>query len=194
MTSAQWLLEFESLAQKEKDDTERQLEFFKLFRKQMISMLGLNLVCKKEELEKDPEMYIPWILLGGRREVAQEIFENMEKEADISKVTQDEEFEKLSSAIASGDIGDMDPILDISDLKLDEVKKTVQLEDLKRAGVKLVDSVTPAAHISFDKNKMWDKAREGIKDIQEARQQVNKELEDNKKQAQGMSVLFDDDA
>jgi len=194
MTSCQWLLEFESLAQKERYDVERQLEFFKLFRKQLVSMLGLNVVCKKEDLENDPDMYIPWVMLGGRREIVQEIFERMEKEKAIESVTQDEAFEKLSSAIASGEIGDMDPILDISGLNLDGIQKTLQKEDLERAGVKLVDSVEPTAHISFDRDKMLERARGGIRDIQAARQQVSEELENEKKQAQGLSVLFDDDA
>jgi len=194
MTTAQWLWEFEALVQKEKNDVERQLEFFKLIKRQVIGMLGLNLICKKEDLEKNPEIFIPWAILGGRREVVQEIFDHMEKETNIKSVTQDEEFEKLSSAIASGDIGDMDPILDISDLKLDEIKKSAQEEDLKKAGIKLVDKIEPSIHISFDKSKTWEKTKEGIKDIQAARQQVDKELESERKQVHGLSVLFDDDA
>jgi hypothetical protein len=191
MTSAQWLWEFEALAQKDRDDVERQLELFKLMRKQIVSILGLTLMCNKEDMEKDPDMFIPWVLMGGRREVVQSIFDKIEKEHVMKESIEDEEFEKLSSAIARGEIGDMDPILDISDLKLDEVKKKVRREDLQRAGVKIVDSVQNVPHIKFDKDAMLQKARAGLEDIQAARQQVNEELKTERKQAQGLSVLFD---
>jgi hypothetical protein len=101
----------------------------------------------------------------------------------------------LSAAIARGDIGDMDPILDISQLDLEKVKRQAQKEDLQKAGVKIVDrkAAINAVHIGFDREEMLRKAKAGVEEAQIAKQIVKKELQEQRKQAQGLTVLFDED-
>lgn len=195
MTQAQWLWEFEALAHKETEEVERQLELFRLAKKQIISLLGLSLLSDDTTLKDNPDAFVPWALLGARREVAQSILTKIDKKEAEAKVEEDPEFERLSAAIASGEIGDMDPIISIDEEALKKARKQVEQEDLKMAGVRLVDKPRQVGHISFDKEEVAKRARSGLEDIVEARKQVEQEIEQrgNLAQGQGMSVLFDED-
>jgi hypothetical protein len=195
MTGAQWIWEYEALAKKEQEAAENNIEMFKMIKGQIIGLLGLSLMFDEKTLEKNPDLFMPWVIMGGRREIVHDLMEKFQASQAGRDAIDDPEFEKLSAAIARGDIGDMDPILDMSQLDLEKVKKQAQREDLQKAGVKIVDRkpAENAVHISFDREEMLKKARASVEEAQVARQAVKQEAQEQRKQTQGLSVLFDED-
>ena len=195
MTGAQWIWEYEALAKKEQEAAENNIEMFKMVKNQIIGLLGLSLMFDEKTLEKNPDLFMPWVIMGGRREIVQTLMEKFQASQAGKDAIDDPEFEKLSAAIARGDIGDMDPILDMSQLDLEKVKKQAQREDLQKAGVKIVDRkpAENAVHISFDREEMLKKARASVEEVQVARQAVKQEAQEQRKQTQGLAVLFDED-
>jgi len=194
MTRAQWLWEYESLAQKEQESAENIVEILKIVKSQVVSLLGLSLMFDEETLKKDPDLFMPWVVMGGRREIVQSLIEKFQSSQAGKDAINDPEFEKLSAAIARGDIGDMDPILDMSQLDLNKVKQQAQVEDLQKAGVRIVDRKPGSAvHIGFDREEMLRKSRAGVEEAQVAKQAVKQELQEQRKQSHGLAVLFDED-
>jgi hypothetical protein len=192
MTGAQWLWEYEALSQKEQEETERNVTVFKIIKQHVVGLLGLNLMFDEETLEKDPDLFMPWVMMGGRREIVQALTEKFNA-AQNKDAIDDPEFEKLSSAIANGDVGDMDPILNVSGLDMEKIKQQVRMEDLQKAGVRLVTNIPNMPHITIDKEEMFRKARANMVDALAAKQTTQQAAQEQGKQAQGLAVLFDED-
>lgn len=146
MTSTQWLFEYFSLKEKERDEFELVESTFKAFRRMLVGLLGLDLLKNKDEIEENKESFIPMSLLAGRREVVETILKQW-KDEETTEYIEDEEFEKMSQAIARGDdLGDMSPIIDPSGEEADALKQWFtpgRMEELKRMGVKITHHDEP---------------------------------------------------
>lgn len=147
MTTAQWLFEYYALIEKEKTNTDQTIEILKTLRKVLIEVLGLDLLSN----EDNPESIVPFSMLAGRREIIDSIIEKIESKKRIDDALNDDAFEAMSRAMASGDIGDMDPILEPVDMK--ELKiKNIQKE-LSNIGVEIVDTPLPiTSHVNAKKD------------------------------------------
>lgn len=193
MTATQWIWEYEGLIEKENRDRDQLIEVLKTSRKILVQLLGLDLLVDQDVLEKDQDAFIPYMIMAGRREVAKAILDKLDEEKTSKQAIEDEEFEKLSSAIARGEnLGDMEPILDPT--IPEEVTKKIHEDELKRAGVKITDHESKAIHIKFDRESMLQRSRATIKELETARKQVDKQLKEEQKAAPDIQVLFDDDA
>ena len=187
MTRAQWLFEYESLREKELFDAKQTVETLELFKTLLIHILGLNLL-RDEDDENSPE-FTPLSLISGRREIIQMILDKLEGKQSIKQAVEDPEFEKMSQAIASGD---MEPIMDPDiDGMLHNMNQQYKEEQLKAAGVKITTGKKVAGpHISFDADKMKERARDINQQLAQAKKDVSEQLTKEKKL--GYSVSFDD--
>lgn len=197
MTVAQWIWEYEALMEREKEESKKIIEYAKLFKSMMIGLLGLDLLLDEKDGEDKSGLFIPYALIGGRREIAQMILEKMDKDTQAQKAIEDEEFEKLSSAIAAGDdLGDMEPIMDLSniDAAIKKQNEADRLIALRRAGVKITDKpiAKNTPHITFDKERVLKKSREATLELYNARKSVEEQLKQEKR-TPGLQVLFDEE-
>jgi hypothetical protein len=146
MTDAQWLMEFEALQEMEKERVELFSEFFGIFKKMLIRLLGLDLPQYMwSEDESDKESFIPLSLMTARREIIEHFLKGMEEKEKIDQALEDDEFEKISKAMASGDIediADMEPVVSMK--QIDEALKwngPVRQKELKMLGIKIIDDL-----------------------------------------------------
>jgi hypothetical protein len=167
MTEAQWLWEFLALQEKESQQIDLVTEVLKATKKMLTKLLGLDLVKEamtEEELkEAGDDIAIPFALIAGRREFIQHIMEKVENKSKVAKAMTDTDFDAMSAAIAKGEIGDMDPILDTSDVE--RILASARQKELKDVGITIVDSVNKnVPHISLDIGKIKERQQQ-ITDI-----------------------------
>jgi hypothetical protein len=194
MTTAQWIWEYEALVEKEKGDIEKVLELTRYIKTLLIKLLGLDILVDDEG--KEEGVFIPYAILGARREMAKEMFERLEDDHHIAHADDDQEFEELSAKIAAGeDLGDMEPILDgeAIDRHFAEIEKKQKVQDLQKAGIKIVPDRKPTAHIKFDREAMLERARDTLRELDDARKNVEKQLQEDQRTSAGMQMIFDDD-
>jgi hypothetical protein len=184
MTTTQWLFEYHSLQEKEKQDTENLIETLKVSKKMLVNLLGLNLLKEPGDTEDD-ETFTPLSMLTGRREIVETILNNMDKDKQIQQALDDQHFDELSTAFANDDIGDMEPVVFNEEeikQKLEIAKQEEREQELRAAGVKIVDSApSNIPHIKFDMSEDAKQIRDSIKIAE-------KQIEDIKKP----SIKFDD--
>jgi hypothetical protein len=209
MTSAQWLFEYMAMREKEKEHSDLISQTVRAIRYVLISVLGLNLLKKPkeegeegaEETEADEvdESFIPMSLLAGRREVIEHILENMMQEEVIQGALEDDDFEKMSAAIAKGeDLGDMAPLFEVDDAlgeKLNTWFTPGREIELQRLGVKIVEERTgTVGHVDIDAQAIKEKKVQRAIETRQAKEQVEEQLKADKKnlKSRGMKVTFDD--
>lgn len=207
MTSAQWLFEYMSLREKEKEDNELIIQVMKALRQVLVSVLGLDLLSKikrskagDEEIEDDDDAFIPMSLLAGRREVIEHLIEEMQREEVSKEAIDDDEFEKMSQAIASGeDLGDMSPLFEVDEAlneKLTEWFTPGREQELRALGVKIVEDRVGGdiAHVDIDKETIQQKKVQHAIELQQAKQQVEEQIKEEKARfkQRGAKVTFDD--
>ena len=201
MTKAQWLWEYYSLREKEEEAVKTEVEKFKAFKIMTIKLFGLDLLNKKIE-EDDPEelkeaiesgnYFTPLAILLGREAIVAHILKKNTEEKDIEEAMEDDEFEKLSAAVASGeDLGDMDPIINDPGPKL-EWFNSGRVEELKSLGVKLVSNTKDVPHHSIDVKEIKDKRLQQELSRKKANQELEKQLEEDEQFLMGKRVTFDD--
>jgi len=195
MTYAQWLWEYEALKQKEKDDVETSLELMKLFRITLIKLLGLDLLADKTEVDEDNEdmgpVYVPLAIMVSRREVVDVIMKKMDAESAIQKSLADDDFEKMSAAMARGELGDMEPVVSESTAQEDTVKDLLYREELAAVGVKIVENTPNIPHIQLNNSSAVKRSREMVRELEAARRSVAKELVEEKLN-QKTTIKFDE--
>lgn len=207
MTSAQWLFEYVALREKEKDNTETIIQTLKALRKLLVSILGLNLMQKKKGAEgedskdkdEEDESFVPMSLIAGRREIVEHILENMSQEEAVQNFVEDEDFEKMSAAIAAGeDLGDMAPMFEVDDTltqKLNTWFTPGREEELRKLGVRIVEEKTSdVSHVDVDAEAIKEKKIQRAMAMQQAKQDIEKQQEEAKKQltSRGVKVTFED--
>jgi hypothetical protein len=197
MTSAQWLFEYLALREKEKDQNELTVQILKAVRHMLVSVLGLNLL--KKDGDNEDESFIPLSLIAGRREAVDYIMENLQREESAQAAIEDEEFEKLSSAIASGeDLGDMSPLFDVDETvnkKLNTWLTPDRELELQRLGVKIIDEqINEVGHVDVDSQLIKDKKLKRAIETKQAREQIAEQIKQEKQnlKSRGMKVTFDD--
>jgi hypothetical protein len=205
MTQAQWFWEYLALREKEKEQHKLTVETItdtlKALKIMLVSILGLNLIPGvKKEGEEDKDFIIPLSLIAGRRDAVELIFKKMNEEEEINKALEDEEFERLSQAMAKDeDLGDMEPLINMSpeeEQQLTDWFNPARLRELQRMGINVTETPhKPTVHIDVDtdniKQKMADQAKARI----DASKQIEKEFERDRKEL-GIHkniVTFDDD-
>jgi len=207
MTSAQWLFEYESLRERESEQTELVIQTLKSLKHILVSVLGLNLmngVIKKkdqgeEQEDKLDEVFVPLSLLAGRREVVELMLEKMQSDEVAHDAINDEEFEKMSAAIAKGeDLGDMSPMFDV-DEKLNETLTTwftpVRENELQRLGIKIFEEKeSEVGHVKVDIDEINEKRIKRALEMRQAGEQVKQQIEEEKKtlKSRGVKVTFED--
>jgi hypothetical protein len=197
MTSAQWLFEYLALREKEKDQNELTIQILKAVRHMLVSVLGLNLL--KKDGDNEDESFIPLSLIAGRREAVDYIMENLQREESAQAAIEDEEFEKLSSAIASGeDLGDMSPLFDVDETvnkKLNTWLTPDRELELQRLGVKIIDEqINEVGHVDVDSQLIKDKKLKRAIETKQAKEQIAEQIKQEKQnlKSRGMKVTFDD--
>ena len=180
MTDAQWLMEYYSLQQKEKNEYTMLEDGLKALRSLLVNVLGLNLLNDLSDVDANEEMFIPMSVLVGRREVAETILKKVDEDINIDKVMSDDSFEEMSKALANGtidDIGDMDPIFDIDESKIEEMQKEEREKELAMLGVKIVEHTPVVPHISFDNEDAMRDAQHRAHETKIAEQIIREEIE-----------------
>jgi hypothetical protein len=163
MTDAQWLWEYEALREKERDQIDNVMEVFKLARRGLVKILGLDLIQQlwNEESETgdyDEDAFIPMSLLVSRREIIEHFMKEMENKKGIKQAMEDDDFEKLSQAMASGeinDVADMEPVISNEQINAALAwNGPLNQKQLEILGIKVIDKedLGDTAHISFDDN------------------------------------------
>lgn len=203
MTKAQWLFEYLALREKERDTNDLVVQSLKALRHVLISVLGLNLMADektvKDEDGEEIETFIPLSILTGRREVVEHMLESIQQEDATSDALEDDDFEKMSSAIAKGeDLGDMAPLFEIDESlekKLNVWFTPDRESELRGLGVKITETNTDDVnHVELDidhiKEKKIKQAVERRQALEQVEEQIKKEKENLK--SKGMKVTFDD--
>jgi hypothetical protein len=204
MTSAQWLFEYMSLREKEKEQTDTLIQTLRVLKHMLITILGLNLGQKKkdgdeEKKDEDEEGFIPLSLVAGRREVVEHLLEQMQSEEVAQVAIDDNEFEKMSAAIAHGeDLGDMSPLFEVDE----DLNKTLNTwftpgreQELQRLGVKIFEEKEDDVnHVSVDAEEINKKRIKKAIETRQAGEQVKEQIREEKKnlKSRGVKVTFDD--
>jgi len=144
------------MREKEKFEGDKISSLVKAFKFIMIKLLGLDLmndrpnIEDKQQTDMDGISFIPLSLIAGRREVAQIILDKLDKDEAATKAIDDAEFEKMSAAIAEGD---MSPIFDGESPKdiINEIQN--RAEELQKIGVSLTNTTPNVPHIDVGKPK-----------------------------------------
>lgn len=198
MNKAQWLWEIESLREREKEEQDRLIDGFKIARKTIIQLFGLDLIRNfylkgEDDTNEEDQPFLPLIMATGREEIVNYLWKKIEDESRAMSAIEDESFDKLSEAIASGeaDLGDMTPQIDEDQIKQAvEDQRRRQLESL---GIKLrerPESQKPA-HFSIDTKTMQEKSEQQKKETQQANEAVEKLAEQQRKEGKRKLVTFD---
>jgi len=183
MTRAQWLWEYYALQKKDEERTDIIVDTVKALEQMLIQIFGLNILKDKEE-----DSYIPMSMLVGRREIVEAMLDKISKDSVAKDAIDDDQFEAMSAAFASGemedDLGDMDPIIEE---KIEEATEQSRQAYLRSLGVNIVDKIPEGHHISLDIDGMRDK----IKEVTETRVDAEKHVEEITKKP--VKMTFDDD-
>lgn len=204
MTQAQWLFEYVSLKDKEKEDFEFVQMSFKALKRMLVNLLGLNLMNSKEDTEKMTEtelenVFVPLAVMAGRREVVEHILKKF-KDEEQPEIKPDDEFEKLSQAIARGDdLGDMAPIIDI-DEKTDEKLKSYfnpgKEAQYQRLGIKIIENQTRSVPtIKLNIQEMNERRAQQSRKHRESNESLIKHLQEEQKElhSRGVKLTFNDE-
>jgi hypothetical protein len=146
-----------------------------------------------ENVDVDTIKYIPLSMYVSRSEVLQKIIKNIEEQQATATAMHDEEFDKISEAMALGnDLGDMEPVINSPPPTPQEILSSKDTQQkLRSAGVKLVDKVPTGQvpHIKLNFNDINKKiAEKTIQDTQ-AKNEVKPALE---KPTSGVKMTFND--
>jgi len=159
MTKAQWYFEYIGLVNKEITEQEHNVQYIKLLRVLLVKVLGLDLLnSTPTESDLDKIEYAPLSLFVSRPHILEKIEENSKKRETVQAAMQDDTFDQMSAAMASGvDMGDMAPISDLPP----EVLKSIENiqadtnpfspEYLKSLGVKIAPETQPVLRIKLGK-------------------------------------------
>lgn len=168
MNWAQWVFEFKALQKKEEDEFNVQAEILKtsarIFRDTLVSVLGLNQLVPESPKSDDAAAaakrddaglpFVPAAFVMGNHHLLAHYIEEQKKAADAERAMSDTAFDEFSKRLASGDVGDMNPLLlgerpdgrHISDVHAEEAVK----ELLAAMGVKQRPASAPAvAHFGL---------------------------------------------
>ncbi|MCK5612107.1 hypothetical protein KAR91_60105 [Candidatus Pacearchaeota archaeon] len=204
MTQAQWFWEYFALREKEKEQNKLTAETItdslKALRTILISVLGLNLLPnEKTEDGEEKEVIIPLSLLTGRRDAVELMFKKMNEEEQLNKAIGDEEFERLSMAMAKGeDLGDMEPLVNMTpeeEKNLTEWFNPARTQELKNMGINITDIPhKPVVHIDVDTDSMKERMVEQTKTRYAVDKEIEQKLEKERQEleSKGVRVTFDD--
>ena len=147
MTDMQWLFEFYALNERDKTAHETTVQIFKLARRELISLLGLDTV---KLLDMPEDGFIPFAWLAGNPESLSFWREQGEKAEASIAAGENKDFDAMSDALLkAAQTGDMSPIIPNSGISDEELLKDPYLhsEEYKRV---LENMLTP-----------WDKKSDG---------------------------------
>lgn len=198
MTDAQWLFEYIILREKEKEELELISNLSKGLKNMLVNILGLNLMNTEKD---DSDVFIPMSIMVARREVVEKIVEELDKKEVVASAAEDENFEKISKAIANGDdLGDMSPMFDIdseTNAKLDTWLTPSREQELLSLGVKLVD--TPInkniVHVDINADEIKQKKINSAFMKEQAKKDMEEQIKQdklNKRNKDSVKVTFDD--
>jgi hypothetical protein len=113
MTTAQWLFEYQTLKDAEKERYDMITLLFrsgiKAFRETLISTLGLNPTNEPPD-EDDGTPFVPLSLMVGRPEIMHELLQEADRNSVPQAKDHDEQYEAIAQKLASGDFADLHPI------------------------------------------------------------------------------------
>lgn len=196
-----------SLREKESEQVELTVQTLKALKKLLVHVLGLNLLNEKKENpdgtgikeENEDEFFVPLSLLAGRREVIETILEKMQNEEVSNSAIDDDEFERMSAAIAKGeDLGDMSPLFEVDeDLNetLTQWFTPIREGELQKLGIKITeDKENTVSHVNVDIGKMNEERIKRAIETKQAGEQVQQQIEQEKKnlKSRGVKVTFED--
>lgn len=210
MNSAQWLFEYLALREKERIEEEGQVELANQViiasKKLLINLLGLNIIPKKitgevkDGEDEEDDRFIPLSLMTAREDVLSHMLEQLDQERAVEDVMEDDEFEKMSQAIAKGeDLGDMAPLFEVDEelgQQLDQWFTPMREDELRSLGIKITEEPIKkeVAHVNIDGNLIRQKKRDQAMERKMAQEEVEKQIEEEKKRTKpkGVKVTFDD--
>ena len=168
----------------------------------LVNLLGLNLLPpdKKEGVEDSniEDAFIPLSMMTGRREFIETVLKRFDED-DNTKIVDDDDFDKISAAMAKGeDLGDMAPLFEIdekTDQKLNTWFTPGKEAELQKLGIKVTSAPHKAAvHIDTDIDEIKRKQAEQRKQQKQSNEDLMKQLEQESQELKkrGVVVTFDD--
>lgn len=144
MSLAQWTFEARALRRKEDESFKLVQEVFlhahKVFRNDLISLLGLSIGAGKADEDKpDSTPFIPLNLYCGRPEVMEQLSELDGKEQAATSATKDKSIDALSDLILNMEEGDLEPIISRKKDPLDYVTNDAAQSLMRDMGIEISD-------------------------------------------------------
>lgn len=144
MSLAQWTFEARAIRRKEDESFKLVQEVFlharKVFRNDLISLLGLSIGAGKADEDKpDSTPFIPLNLYCGRPEVMEQLSELDGKEQAATSATKDKSIDALSDLILNMEEGDLEPIISRKKDPLDYVTNDAAQSLMRDMGIEISD-------------------------------------------------------